>query len=169
MLTRRCLPVVLAGLLLVTQAQAAEQSAVPLAELAQATPAQPGSQSPASAAPAAPLPVEQSLKIRVLAGKDEMNDLERRLMAPLVVQVVDREERPVGTAEVVFRFPITGPGATFTGGKTAQTVRTNTDGQAAALNWMANGQVGKFQVHSQGFEAVVDVHVCPREAVLMIA
>jgi len=139
--------VVLAGLLLVTQAQAAEQSAVPLAELAQATPAQPGSQSPASAAPAAPLPVEQSLKIRVLAGKDEMNDLERRLMAPLVVQVVDREERPVGTAEVVFRFPITGPGATFTGGKTAQTVRTNTDGQAAALNWMANGQVGKFQVH----------------------
>jgi hypothetical protein len=140
----------LAGLLLVTQTQAAEQAAVPLqAELAQATPAQaapaqPGSQNPASVAP---LPVEQSLKIRVLAGKDEMNDLERRVMAPLVVQVIDRDERPVGTAEVVFRFPITGPGATFAGGKTSQTVRTNTDGQAAALNWMANGQVGKFQVH----------------------
>jgi hypothetical protein len=27
------------------------------------------------------------------------------------------------------------------------TVRTNTNGQAAALNWAANGQVGKFQVH----------------------
>jgi len=142
----------LAGLLLVTQAQAAEQAAVPLAELAQATPAQvsppqPGSQNPASVGPVATLPVEQSLKIRVLAGMDEMNDLERRVMAPLVVQVTDRDDRPVGTAEVVFRFPITGPGATFAGGKTSQTVRTNTDGQAAALNWMANGQVGKFQVH----------------------
>jgi hypothetical protein len=151
-LTHRCLPVVLAGLLAVTQTQAAEQAAAPLdAELAQATPpqvapAQPSSQNPASAAPA-PLPVEQSLKIRVLAGENEMNDLERRVMAPLVVQVVDRDERPVETAEVVFRFPITGPGAAFPGGRTSITVRTNTDGQAAALNWMANGQVGKFQVH----------------------
>jgi len=142
----------LASLLFVTQTQAAEQAAEPLAELAQVTPAQavpaqPGPQNPVPVAPVAPLPVEQSLKIRVLAGKDEMNDLERRVMAPLVVQVVDRDERPVGTAEVVFRFPITGPGATFAGGKASQTVRTNTDGQAAALNWMANGQVGKFQVH----------------------
>jgi hypothetical protein len=76
-----------------------------------------------------------------------MNDLERRVMAPLVVQVSDHQERPVDTAEVVFRFPVSGPGATFSGGKTSQTVRTNGEGQAAALNWMANGQVGKFQVH----------------------
>jgi hypothetical protein len=95
----------------------------------------------------AQLPVERSLNIRVLAGDKEENDLERRVMAPLVVQVTDREERPVETAEVVFRFPISGPGAQFSGGRSAQTVRTNSDGQAAALNWMANGQVGKFEVH----------------------
>ncbi len=145
-LTNRCLSVALAGLLVVTQTQAAEQAA----------PAQPGTQTPPPASPggpaapvalAAPLPVEQSLKILVLAGNNEQNDLERRVMAPLVVQVLDRDERPVETAEVVFRFPISGPGATFAGGKTALTVRTNTEGQAAALNWMANGQVGKFQVH----------------------
>jgi hypothetical protein len=76
-----------------------------------------------------------------------MNDLERRVMAPLVVQVTDRDERPVETAEVVFRFPVSGPGSAFAGGKTSQTVRTNSEGQASALNWMANGQVGKFQVH----------------------
>jgi hypothetical protein len=146
LITSRCLPVVLAGLLAITQTQAAEQVAVP----AQAAPAQPGSQVPPAGAPAQPLaqlPVEQSLKIRVLAGNNEMNDLERRVMAPLVVQVVDRNERPVDTAEVVFRFPLTGPGATFPGGKTSETARTNTEGQAAALNWMANGQVGRFQVH----------------------
>ncbi len=142
----RYLPVILASLLTITQTQAAEQAAVP----AQAAPSQPGSQTPPGGAPAQPLaqlPVEQSLKIRVLAGNNEMNDLERRVMAPLVVQVVDRDERPVDSAEVVFRFPLTGPGATFAGGKTSETARTNTEGQAAALNWMANGQVGRFQVH----------------------
>jgi hypothetical protein len=83
----------------------------------------------------------------VLAGNGEKNDLERRIMAPLVVQVEDQNDRPVESAEVVFRFPISGPGATFTGGKGSVTVRTNGSGQAAALNWMANGQVGAFQVH----------------------
>jgi hypothetical protein len=68
-------------------------------------------------------------------------------MAPLVVQVVDQNERPVESAEVVFRFPISGPGATFPGNKSSATVRTNGGGQAAAVNWMANGQTGTFQVH----------------------
>jgi hypothetical protein len=141
------LPAALAGLLAITQTQAAEQGAVP-PQAAQG-PAAPAQAPPASAPaqPLAQLPVEQSLNVRVLAGNNEMNDLERRVMAPLVVQVTDRDERPVETADVVFRFPVSGPGAVFTGGKTSQTVRTNSEGQAAALNWMANGQTGKFQVH----------------------
>ena len=139
----RCLPVALAFLLVISQTAAAEQGAVP----AQATPPPP-SQNPAPAVqPLAQLPVEQSLKIRVLAGSGEQNDMERRLMAPLVVQIVDRDERPIEGAEVVFRFPVNGPGASFAGEKSSQTVHTNAEGQAAALNWMANGQVGKFQVH----------------------
>ena len=139
----RCLPVALAGLLVFTQTAAAQQAAAP----AQAAPAE---QNPAPAAPLqplAPLPVEQSLKIRVLAGSNEQNDLGRHVMAPLVVQVVDRDERPIEGGEVVFRFPVSGPGAAFPDGKTSQTARTNAEGQAAALNWMANGQVGRFQVH----------------------
>lgn len=130
----------MAGLLAITQVQAAQAPAQ------EQPPAAPPVAAP-SVQPAAPLPLEQGLKIRVLAGKDEQNDLERRVMAPLVVQVVDRDERPVETAQVVFRFPINGPGAAFAGGKPSQTVLTNTEGQAAALNWMANGQVGKFLVH----------------------
>jgi hypothetical protein len=142
----------LAGLLAITQTQAAEQGAVPpqAAQGSAAPSPAPPAQAPPATAPAQPLaqlPVEQSLNVRVLAGNNEMNDLERRVMAPLVVQVTDRDERPVETAEVVFRFPVSGPGAAFAGGKTSQTVRTNSEGQAAALNWMANGQTGKFQVH----------------------
>ncbi len=151
-LAKRYLPIVLAGLVAITQTQAAEQAAVPSqaaptpAAPAQPVPAQPASQVP-PVAPLSPLPVEQSLSIRILAGNNEVNDLERRLMAPLVVQVSDRNERPVEAAEVVFRFPVSGPGATFPGGRTALTVRTNSEGQAAAVNWMANGQTGRFLVH----------------------
>jgi hypothetical protein len=152
-LANRCLPIALSGLLAITQTQAMAQEpaaatqappAPPQAAPAPAAPAQPPV---APAQPLAQLPVEQSLTIRVLAGNNEQNDLERRVMAPLVVQVTDREERPVETAEVVFRFPVSGPGATFAGAKTSITVRTNSEGQAAAVNWMANGQTGKFPVH----------------------
>jgi hypothetical protein len=133
----------------VTQIQAAEQAAAPpqtpaAAPQPTAQPTTPG-QLPAPS-PASP-PVEKSLKIRALAGNGESNDLERRVMAPLVVQVVDQNERAMEGAEVVFRFPLNGPSATFPGGKTSITVRTNTGGQAQAVNWMANGQVGSFEVH----------------------
>jgi hypothetical protein len=153
-LRRRWLPQALAVLLVVTQVQAAEQAAaspqVPAAAPQPSTPPTPQPVTPASPAPGQPsaqLPVEQSLKIMVLAGNGEMNDLERRVMAPLVVQVVDQNQRPLEGAEVVFRFPLNGPSASFPGGKTSLTVRTSGTGQAPALNWMANAQVGTFEVH----------------------
>ncbi|MGP0071146.1 MAG: hypothetical protein ACLPWF_04340 [Bryobacteraceae bacterium] len=150
-LRRRWLPQALAALLVVTQIQAAEQAAAP----PQApTPAPQAGTPPAAPSPITPepiptsqLPVEQSLKILVLAGNGEMNDMERRVMAPLVVQVLDQNDRALEGADVVFRFPISGPGAAFPGGKSSLTVRTNGVGQAPAVNWMANGQVGTFQVH----------------------
>jgi hypothetical protein len=146
-LRRFWLPQGLAVLLVVTQVQAAEQAAAPQAAVPSPQASAPPQSNTAPGQPMAQLPVEQSLKIRVLAGKDESNDLGRRVMAPLVVQVVDQEERPIESAEVVFRFPLNGPGAAFAGGKPSATVRTNGGGQAAALNWMANGQVGTFSVH----------------------
>lgn len=143
-LRRRWLPQALAVLLAVTQIQAAEQAAVPPQPPAATSPA---ASNPAPAQPPAAVPVEQNLKILVLAGQGEQNDLERRVMAPLVVQVEDQNDRAMEGADVIFRFPITGPSATFPGGKSFVTVRTNTTGQAAAVNWMANGQVGTFQIH----------------------
>ena len=156
----RTLCVALAGLLVVTQSLAAQQAPAPAqppaptqAAPAPAEPTPAGAQNPATVTPpaanqpVAQLPTEDSLKLLVLAGDKEYNDMGRRVMAPLVVQVLDRNDRPVEAADVVFRFPISGPGAAFAGGKTSETARTNAGGQAAALNWMANGQVGKFEVH----------------------
>jgi len=111
----------------------------PVSSAAQAAP-------PAPAAAQAPATVED-LKVIALAGKDEVNDIQRRVMAPLVVQVLDQNDRPVQNAEVVFRFPLQGPGAAFPGGKTTLTAHTNGQGQVAAMNWMANNETGRFEIH----------------------
>lgn len=106
-------------------------------------------QSPEAQTPAKPaeqLPAVESLKVIALAGNNAMNDLERRVMAPLVVQVLDQNSRPVEGAQVVFRFPLKGAGAEFPNQQPAQTVRTNADGQAAAVGWVAR-EKGTFQVH----------------------
>jgi hypothetical protein len=144
------MPQALAVLLAVSQVQAAEQAAVPpqapTAVPQAGNPPAPQAPVPPQPVSVSPLPIEQNLKIRVLAGSGEMNDLERHVMAPLVVQVVDQDERAMEGAEVVFRFPINDPSATFLDGKPVLTVRTNGGGQARAVNWMAHG-VGTFEVH----------------------
>ena len=106
-----------------------------------------GAQTPAGqAAPNPSLPTVQSLKVIPLAGNRELNDMQRKVMAPLVVQVLDQNDQPVVGAAVVFRFPLEGPSATFPGQRNAYTFRTNADGQAAATGWMANGRTGTFHV-----------------------
>jgi hypothetical protein len=99
-------------------------------------------------APAQPptFPTVQSLTVIPLAGNLGVNDLERGVMTPLVVQVLDQNSRPVEGAQVIFRFPLNGPSAEFPNKQTSQTVRTNADGQAAAVGWVANREVGSFQV-----------------------
>jgi hypothetical protein len=138
---QRWLSPMLAILLALGPVWAGEQAPAPQ----QPTPNPPAAQ-PAPATPMAPLPMVRSLKVTALAGNNEANDLERALMTPLVIQVLDQNDRPVEGAEVVFRFPLNGPGATFRGGNTSQTVHTNGQGQAAATNWFANNQVGTFDV-----------------------
>lgn len=72
-------------------------------------------------------------------------------MAPLVIEVRDQNDHPVEGADVTFRFPLNGPSAAFPDQKTAATFRTNADGQAQAIGWMANGRVGTFQVQVTAF------------------
>jgi len=99
------------------------------------------------AAPAASAtPVRQTLKVVPLAGNNEQNDMERGVMAPLVVQVLDQNGSPVEAADVVFRFPVNGPSAALPDQKTSIATKTNADGQCAAAGWKANGQAGTFQV-----------------------
>lgn len=101
---------------------------------------------PKATQPMAALPAVQTLRVLVLAGEGGQNDLQRGITSPLVVQVLDQNARPVEGAEVVFRFPPSGPTAEFAGQKPSRTVLTNGDGQAAATGWIASRQVGRFDV-----------------------
>lgn len=108
-----------------------------------------GAQTPAAQAPGQIAPIAslqtQDLRVVPLAGNGEYNDLQRLIMAPLVVQVLDQDGRPLEGAQVVFSFPLQGPTATFGNKQSSQTTRTNADGQAAATGWVANTP-GTFQV-----------------------
>ncbi len=107
-------------------------------------------QTPVPAAQTTPVPPQpatiRSLKVRPLAGNHEMNDMENNVMASLVVQITDQSDLPIEGAEVVFRFPLEGPSASFPDRRNVQTVRSNADGQAAATGFKANGRVGTFQI-----------------------
>lgn len=126
---KRWLPYALAGLLVLPPNVSAQEPAPPPQGVPVAQPA-----------------TVQSLKVILLSGNQGMNDLESKVMVPLVVQVVDQSDQPVDGAEVTFRFPLDGPGASFANQKSSQTFRTNADGQAAAIGWVANGKVGTFRV-----------------------
>jgi hypothetical protein len=107
-----------------------------------ALPATAMAQAPAVAA----VPAIQSLRILPLAGNNGVNDMERQVMTPLAVQILDLNDRPVEGANVIFRFPLNGPSANFANQQTAQTVQTGANGQARATGWSANTQAGTFLV-----------------------
>lgn len=94
----------------------------------------------------APAATGQTLRILTLAGNNSVNDMERQVMAPLAVQILDQNDVPVDGATVIFRFPINGASAAFADGQTSLTLRTTANGQARAAGWTANKQAGTFVV-----------------------
>jgi hypothetical protein len=86
------------------------------------------------------------LKIVVIEGEGALNNIRTRSGAPLVVQVRDAGDKPVGKAEVVFQLPPAGPGGTFFGWLRNQTVRTGADGRAETTGFTPNEEQGRFNI-----------------------
>lgn len=92
-------------------------------------------------------PVIQTLKVIVLEGQNAIHDLTRKAYTPPIVEVRDENDRPMESAEVVFRLPATGPGGFFANQELTRKVRTNPQGQAAAFGFTPNSQTGAFKIN----------------------
>jgi hypothetical protein len=113
---------------------------------ATAVPATQQPQRPASL-PAQPAMIPGSLKILVLEGQGAVNNVGRGLITPPVIEVRDRDDRPVEGATVTFRLPPSGASGNFADGKLTKTVLTNVQGQAIAAGLAPNKSLGRLDIH----------------------
>ena len=86
------------------------------------------------------------LKIVVLQGEGARNSIRSRSATSPVVEVRDEADKPVNGAEVVFQLPASGAGGVFNGWMRTQTVRTNSQGQAASSGLTPNDEAGRFNI-----------------------
>lgn len=84
------------------------------------------------------------LKIVPLEGHNAVNYLVVRAATPPVVEVRDENDRPVEGAQVTFKLPTSGPGATTGNGEKTQTTTTDIRGQAGVQNYTTNTIAGRF-------------------------
>lgn len=97
----------------------------------------------------APQPAQDSdpqLRILVLEGDVAINNIRQRTAREPIVQVEDKNRRPVAGAMVLFTLPDSGPGAVFPNGSKTLLVHTDTKGQAKATGLKPNSVAGQFQI-----------------------
>jgi len=88
--------------------------------------------------------------IAVIDGQGAWNSVQAKLAHEPVVQVQDRNHKPVAGAYVEFDTPNSGAGALFANGTTHFSSTTNADGMATASGLHNNGVAGPF---------IISVHV----------
>jgi len=86
------------------------------------------------------------LKIVIISGEGFTNNIKRRTARDEVVEVRDRNNKPVAGATVSFLLPNSGAGGTFANGAQAVQVTTNQAGRAVALV-KPNTVAGPFKVN----------------------
>ena len=85
------------------------------------------------------------LQLVVLRGEDAQNNIKKGRATKAVVEVRDRNNKPVAGVAVLFLLPDSGPSGTFVGGAHTASVSTNSLGQAS-VTYQPNSVVGKFNL-----------------------
>ena len=91
-------------------------------------------------------PPEPQLKLVVLRGENAQNNIKKGRATRPVIEVRDRNNKPVAGALVLFTLPSSGPSGTFIGGGQVASVTTNSAGQASA-SFTANTVPGKVNLN----------------------
>jgi hypothetical protein len=86
------------------------------------------------------------LRAIVVQGNGARNIIEQIPPTPLIVRVVDRNDRPVPGATVVFSAPEAGPSGDFANGMGSLTTLTDENGLAAAPHFAPNASEGAYQI-----------------------
>jgi hypothetical protein len=85
------------------------------------------------------------VRVSVFAGNGAQNIVKEIPPEPLVVRVVDRDNRPIHGATVVFTAPSEGPGGDFPSGSKFITL-TDEGGRALGVLYRANSVEGSYQI-----------------------
>lgn len=92
-------------------------------------------------------PPPDDLKIVIIRGDGFTNNLKKRIAREPIVEVRDRNDKPVAGATVTFLLPSGGPGGTFAGAQNTLTVFTGPNGRAVASGFTPNNVVGDFNMN----------------------
>src|SRR3954466_4757690 len=86
------------------------------------------------------------LQILVIGGEGSINNVKQRTAREPVVEVRDRNNRPVAGALVLFESPGNGPSGTFIGDARTLRVTTDAQGRAAGQGFRPNNVQGNFEL-----------------------
>lgn len=93
----------------------------------------------------------EKYEIEIVRGANLVNSVKRRVATEPIVEVHDRNKKPVGGVILTFTLPQSGPGGTFTAtGSNIATVTTGADGRATMPMFQANNQTGSYNINVSG-------------------
>src|SRR5215217_5316111 len=84
------------------------------------------------------------LQILVIGGEGSVNNVKQRTAREPVVEVRDRNNRPVAGALVLFEAPRNGASGSFIGGSPTLRATTDAQGRAAGQGFRPNNTGGNF-------------------------
>jgi hypothetical protein len=103
------------------------------------------------------------LQILIIGGEGSINNVKQRTAREPVVEVRDRNNRPVAGALVLFEAPRNGASGTFIGGSPTLRVTTDAQGRAAGQGFRPNNTAGDFAISvtatSAGLTATATIHM----------
>lgn len=88
--------------------------------------------------------VEGNLRLVVVSGDGAVNNVRRKIIAPVAVEVRDERNRPVEGARVRFTLPALGAGGRFADGSRTSEVMSDARGRASIDSFVPNEQEGRF-------------------------
>jgi hypothetical protein len=99
---------------------------------------------------AAQEPNAESYEIEIISGANTVNSVKRRVASETIVEVHDRNRKPVAGVILTFTLPQTGAGGTFSStGSNIATVVTGPNGQATMPSFQPSG-TGSYNISVSG-------------------